>query len=108
MDGASNTGQVSDLVRFQRWRKARNLLFWLFFPVMVVTSYLFSLVTRYSPFVIWIAWVVLYLYVAWRVSHWPCPNCGKQVMVKGRFHNDFSSKCLHCGFALKLKPLQKL
>ena len=32
---------------------------------------------------------------------WPCPNCGKPLMQKAWFHNDFSSKCLHCGLSLK-------
>jgi predicted RNA-binding Zn-ribbon protein involved in translation (DUF1610 family) len=36
------------------------------------------------------------------VQRWPCPNCGKPVMRKGWLHNDFSSKCLHCGFSLKM------
>lgn len=27
----------------------------------------------------------------------------KPVMNKGWFHNDFSSKCLHCGLSLKAR-----
>jgi predicted RNA-binding Zn-ribbon protein involved in translation (DUF1610 family) len=88
----------------KRWRLVRNWLIWGFLPGVLLISNLLFRVTqlRYSFLIVVAAWMVTIAYSVRRVQRWPCPNCGKPVMRKGWFHNDFSSKCLHCGFSLKM------
>jgi hypothetical protein len=91
------------LVRLKRWRLLRNWLIWGFLPGILVLSDLLMWVTdlKYSALIVIVVWMIGTVYSARRVQLWPCPNCGKPVMKKGWFHNDFSSKCLHCGLSLK-------
>jgi hypothetical protein len=91
------------LVGLNRWRLVRNWLIWGFLPGVLLISNLFLRVShfRYSFFIVVAAWVVGTAYAGRRVRLWPCPNCGKPVMQKGWFHNDFSSKCLHCELSLR-------
>jgi hypothetical protein len=101
----SNIMGESDLglVGLNRWRLVRNWLIWGFLPGVLLISNLFLRVShfRYSFFIVVAAWVIGIAYAGRRVRLWPCPNCGKPVMQKGWFHNDFSSKCLHCGLSLR-------
>jgi predicted RNA-binding Zn-ribbon protein involved in translation (DUF1610 family) len=98
--GGSDLG----LSGLKRWRLVRNWLTWGSLPGVLLISNLFYRVThlRYSLLIGVAAWMISIAHTVRRVQRWPCPNCGKPVMHKGRFHNDFSSKCLHCGFSLKV------
>jgi hypothetical protein len=101
------TSTDNDLTAFHQWRRLRNWLLWLFLPgvflisgaILWLTHWGFSLLLGVA------AWMVSYAYVAYRVQRWPCPNCGKPVMKKGAFRNDFTSRCLHCGFSLKRRQI---
>lgn len=101
----SNIMSESDLglSRLKRWRLIRNWLTWGFLPGVLLISDLFLRVShsQYSLLFVVAAWMVGLAYSARRVRLWPCPSCGKPLMQKGWFHNDFSSKCLHCGLSLK-------
>jgi hypothetical protein len=81
------------LVGLNRWRLVRNWLVWGFLPGVLLISNLFLRVShfRYSFFIVVAGWVIGIAYAGRRVRLWPCPNCGKPVMQKGWFHNDFSS-----------------
>jgi predicted RNA-binding Zn-ribbon protein involved in translation (DUF1610 family) len=102
----SNIMGESDLglVGLKRWRLVRNWLIFGFPPGVLLISNLFLRVShlRYSFLVVAAGWMISTAYVVKRVQRWPCPSCGEPVMQKGWFHNDFSSKCLHCGFSLKM------
>jgi hypothetical protein len=102
----SNIMGESDLglVGLKRWRLVRNWLIFGFPPGVLLISNLFLRVShlRYSFLIVAAAWMISTAYVVKRVQRWPCPSCGEPVMQKGWFHNDFSSKCLHCGFSLKM------
>jgi hypothetical protein len=92
----------SEILRFQKWRRARNFLLWGYLPGLLLGSHLIQpWVSGYSLIVCFVLWTSTFCYVSWRVSFWPCPQCGKPVMVKDKFHNHFTSKCLHCGLNLK-------
>ncbi len=91
------------LSRLKHWRLLRNCLIWGFLPGILLLANLLMWIAhlRYSLLIVAGLWVIGFAYTARRVQRWPCPDCGKSVMKKGSFHNDFSSKCLHCGFSLK-------
>ena len=91
------------LSEFRRWRLTRNLLIWGFVPGVLLASNILSWIAhlRFSFFIVVGIWMLAIAYVGRRVRLWSCPQCGKAVMRKGWFHNDFSPKCLHCGFSLK-------
>ena len=91
---------LSDL---KRWRQIRNWSIWTFLPgVLLVSNVLFRLThVGLSLLIVCACWMFSTGYAVMRVRRWSCPNCGKCLMQKGWFHNDFTSKCLHCGLALK-------
>ena len=103
------TNMGEDVVRkmgdLKRWRSTRNWLIWGFVPGILLLSRVFSYVLNPGwSFLFCVAlWFGLIAFVGHRVRNWPCPFCGEPVMQKGWFHNDFSSKCLHCGKSLKPK-----
>ena len=101
------TGSDNDLTVFRRWRRLRNWLTWLFVPGVFLISDVLRWLTRskYTFAVGCAFWMVGLAYVVYRVQRWPCPNCGKPVMKKGAFRNDFTSRCLHCGFSLKRRQI---
>jgi predicted RNA-binding Zn-ribbon protein involved in translation (DUF1610 family) len=92
------------LSNLKRLRRFRNWLIWGFLPGVLLISNLAGRVTHvaYSFFIVCAVWMIGIAYSVRRVRLWPCPNCGKPILQKGWFHNDFSSKCLHCGFSLKM------
>jgi hypothetical protein len=91
------------LAELKRWRRIRNWSIWASVPGVLLVSNVLFLLTRldYSFLIVVAGWMFWIEYAGRRVRLWPCPNCGKEVMRNRKFYNDFSSKCLHCGFSLK-------
>jgi len=56
------------------------------------------------------AWIVIWgvaVVIAGLRRQWfPCPRCGKPFHRRGLFSNDFSRRCLNCGFRKWQDPLE--
>jgi hypothetical protein len=101
--GSPTADVAENIARLNPFRRLRNALIWLFLPGVLLCSAALNWVfhIRYGLFIVFGLWMAATCAAGARMRQWPCPNCGKPVMRKGWFHNDFSGQCLHCGFSLK-------
>lgn len=44
--------------------------------------------------------VVTILVQNYRLSHWPCPRCGRHFCWRSGLFNPFAGECMHCGIRI--------
>lgn len=93
-----------DKLKSQRDYYTRNAVFWGLFagyiPFTVLTGSLLELVFGLKGGIGYaaVAWMIVWVIVAfWRI-YWPCPRCHKRFYFKWWYGNTFTTKCVHCGF----------
>jgi predicted membrane channel-forming protein YqfA (hemolysin III family) len=88
---------------WRRYKKLRNVFFFLFLgyvPVVAAFTVLVSMPLRaFTPsFVFAVIWIVMLLVVGNRLSAWRCPRCGQWFAAKWWYNKGlFARKCVHCG-----------
>ena len=48
--------------------------------------------------------VVAFCVQSYRLSRWPCPECGRHFCWRGGLFNPFAERCRHCGLRTGTDP----